>query len=541
MRGCSLPAVLVLAGLAACSSRPRLPGGQRDAAPAVVIVDRPAASALADLPMVDEREPNDSPSGAQPLESGKVVRGTLGPVDGGRGHDVDFYALRFEAVAGELAAGTGVMIVRLALEGAGGAAAELLDGEGRRLAATGEGARRMIANYGVVPGKSYLVRVFGRGEIDPRAPYRLAVALAPLGPGEEIEPNDSEAQATPLEGRDATGYFGAPGDADWLRFSVPGAAAGMALKLEVGGVEEVGFTLRVVGEEARPLATARAPVGEGIAMRNAPWGGEAMSLLLRADKGANVAQRWLLHAASEPIAPGVEVEPNDSVEAAGRLQLVSGAAERLGYLWPGDIDLHLVQADAAGALALDLEPPSGSRVDLKLEVLAAGGKGKPRLRVDDAGAGQAEALRNWFVDAGGTVLLRVAARSRDVIFDAPYRLAVRLASAEGTEREPNGDRTLATTLAPGQVMRGAVSPRGDEDWFELKPPPGASRVTVRLAEVPAGMTPQLRLMGERSRLASASAASLASDLRGGRVWTVVRDVAGKSTPLGSYALEVEFE
>src|SRR2546425_254931 len=75
-------AVLVAVGVAACSSRPHVGDrGAKDAAPAVVVVERPR-SPLPTVPLVDEVEPNGDLAHAQTFEYPKGIRGHLAPAVG---------------------------------------------------------------------------------------------------------------------------------------------------------------------------------------------------------------------------------------------------------------------------------------------------------------------------------------------------------------------------------------------------------------------------------------------------------------------------
>ncbi|HEX2572454.1 MAG TPA: hypothetical protein VH877_23105 [Polyangia bacterium] len=569
----------------ACRSRPKV-GTERDrspdAAPAVVYVERPRPQATPPVALVDEREPNDTVSEAQPFEFPKGIRGALGeprilPGKKTPTADVDLYQWVAQVEARQVA--------RVDLAAAVGQrlSLDVLDGEGQRIAsamsvaASVEEASWEVPDVAVEPGQTYFLRVSGRDKAQegpaPRKAepgYQLKVTLTGgPAPGETPEPNGDAEHAAPLvAGNEASGFFGAPRDEDWLRVTAPeGSPPGAALRLELQGVEGVAATVRVLDIGGARLAEARGGKGETVVLRNVPLVPGGALVVLRAESGATSTQRWLLRTRLEPIPESYEREPNDTAAAASQLlpagedDTTGGAAPAgatasfvgRGYLWPGDVDCWRVpvpgEQPQPALVTATVEPPPNTRANLRLELLGPGEQ--PIITVDDEGAGGGETLAPSYLPiaaAGrpGEVCLRVTARSGrdDTLAEAPYVLTASLLVEQpgAVEREPNGAAASATPLpAEGGAIRGWLAPRNDEDWYRLDPAgpggaaPGPQNLEASLA-LPAGMTATVRLYDAATRKPiSAAAATVRAQITGG-CFLVVRASGGTSRPREPYTL-----
>jgi hypothetical protein len=579
-------AIAVWASLGvACRSRPKVGTERdrsRDAAPAVVYVERPRPQATPPVALVDEREPNDTVTGAQPFEFPKGIRGTLGeprllPGKKTPAADIDIYqwVAQVEERQGariELTAAAGL---RLSLD--------VLDGEGQRIAgamstaASADETSWEVPDVGIEPGKTYFLRVSGRStpqeEPTPRKAepsYQLKVILTsgPLTPGETPEPNGDAEHAAPLvAGNEASGFFGALRDEDWLRVTAPeGSPPGAALRLELQGVEGVAATVRVLDIGGVRLAEARGGKGATIILRNAPLVPGGALVVLRAESGATSAQRWLLRTRLEPMLESYEREPNDTAGAASQLvpaetaddtpggqAAADGAVANFigrGYLWSGDADCWRVPIDQPALLAATVEPPSNTRANLRLELLGPGEQ--PIITIDDQGAGGGETLAPSYLPSGaagrpGEVCLRVTARPGhdDTLAEAPYVLTASLLPDEpgAFEREPNGAVASATPLPAEGAIRGWLAPRNDEDWYRLDPvgqgpsAPGPHTLEANLA-VPAGVKATVRLYDAATRKPLSTGATTVRAQLTGSCFLVVRGSAGTPPPRDPYTLNV---
>ena len=487
--------VLALLVAAACGDRRKPIAVRGDAGPSVVVVD-PVKRNAQPVALVDEAEPDDDTAHAQPLEPGKGIRGTLGAPKTVRGKavsDEDFYSwteggtpapTALPPPPGSPPPPVAFNEARIELSGVPGLDLQLeaLDGDGKRLwlandAGPGEG--EVIANLGVEPGHTYYLKVKATPPVAGGKPYELVVRSGPAPAGDEREPNDDAAHATPLQTiGDASGFYGRRRDEDWFVLP-PGPPAG-TLRIELTPVEGVVPQLRVLtGAPPGPLtvlADARAGRGEELRLRNVgvPASGNVY-LALKAIEGRSPELRWSLKLNAEAPLEGAEHEPNDTVATATPVAF-TGAARVSGFLWPGDVDVYRVAGAAPeGLVTVELE--GLDRVDLKLERL--GPDGKALVKADDGGPGKPEVLPPW---PGGDLLIRVSARSRDTAFDAPYQLTITAAPAEpNLEREPNNSPATATPWGEGPTMRGYLAPRGDEDFFRFTAPAGKSKATVEVS------------------------------------------------------------
>jgi hypothetical protein len=429
--------------------------------------------------LVDEKEPDDDVAHAQPMEPGKGVRGTITAKDSDVFSWMDPGGPRdmggFDYARVEL---TGVPGIDLALD--------VLDGDGKRVMTVndgGPGEYEVIPNVGVDPAHTYYFRVHEAGvpKGDATHSYELTVQTWPASAGDEREPNDDAAHATPVKlangtTGDASGFFGRKRDDDWLTLALAGVPAkdGRAtLRLELAPAAEVAPSLKVTGAGGKDVvAEARGAKNDELRLRNVgvDVAGGAVLLALRAVEGKSTEARWVLRIGIEPPLDGAEREPNNDVAHATPLTLAGGTAQLAGFLWPGDADVYRV-VGAPPEAQLMFEVDGVDKVDLKLERL--GGDGKSWVRADDAPIGQGEVLPPA---KAGDALVRVSGRARDTAFDAPYRLTATMQQpVPDEEREPNDGPTTATPWLPGAtVMKGRLAPRGDEDWYAFTATAGAT-------------------------------------------------------------------
>jgi hypothetical protein len=518
--------LLVLCG---CSERRRPLAVAGDAGPSVVVVD-PIQQKRAPLPLVDEQEPDDDLGHAQPLEPGKGVKGALAAAN-----DKDFFSFIDQMSGQGVVRDGGFDEARIEVSGVKDVdlILEALDGDGKRLWLAndaGAGEAETIPNLAVEPGHTYYLKVTAKSGSG--GPYELTVRSAAAPAGDEREPNDDAPHATALEAiADESGFFGRKRDEDWLLLPKLPVENG-TLRVELSPVEGVAPSVKLVQgapPNGKTIAEARGGKGDELRMRNlgVPAGQPWTWLVLKANEGRNAEIRWALRLQNEPPLDGAEREPNDTAEVATPIAL-AGAARMSGFLWPGDADVYRVTgAPADGLVTVELDGLPG--VDLKLERLGA--DGKSLVKADDGGPGKGEALPPW---PGGDFLVRVTARSRDSVFDAPYSLSLSAQAGEPDfEREPNDAAARATAWPDGAAtMRGHLAPRGDEDWFRFVAPAGKTRAT---AEVSGGAPARASVVDEAKKPVPALVA-------GKNYFVVVKAIGEKSSsPKEPYTVTLRFE
>ena len=312
--------------------------------------------------------------------------------------------------------------------------------EGRVLgvATAGPGESSGLPNLAVTPGTRVLVTLHRNGHAVPAGPassYKLVLRLGPLAPGDEREPNESAAEATPLgpahTAPEVAGLFGGAKDVDW--FSVPIGAAGesTAVSIELEPPAAMAGSLAVHDGGGGKLAAAKGRKGGRVVLRQlspaalgagSPAGAPVFFVAVRSESGADREHRYLLRIRSEDAPPG-EREPND--DGAHSNPLGDGAL--LGFAPAGDVDVYRIGGRRGQPLTIALVTPP--HADLVLEALPPG---ESRWVKADAGRrGQPETL-SVTPAADGDVLVRVTAKRGAETQDEPYRITAETSSAPST-------------------------------------------------------------------------------------------------------------
>ncbi len=191
-----------------------------------------------------EVEPNNSPAEANPIASGRPIRGQIGKRIGVEESDRDFF--RFHVDGGEArvlrAEVTGLPNMELMLE--------VFDGTGKKIVDAdngGVGDGEIVPNLRLKPGEHYIavreVWTAGRPATENVSDwYTLTATWKPVEPNHETEPDDMASAALPLTvGETMRGTLGRLDDVDY--YYVRGSGGG-TLSGEVTGVP--GADLRVV-------------------------------------------------------------------------------------------------------------------------------------------------------------------------------------------------------------------------------------------------------------------------------------------------------
>lgn len=245
-----------LASSLGCDWRKPLPH-RPDAGPPVQLVDTqgkaagpgsPSASGTVRAPslhssslfLVEEHEPNDDPEQAQPVASGRGVRGSLAPptsLGAGKGAD-DFYVLAAAATGGVQLLGltltTGPLVdVQLTLYSSAMPGQRPVLGKQTpqwHVDERGPGQGERVSGLAVRPGQIVLVRVRGAltppkaGELPTGAAasldYQLSVTQTAAPMGSEVEPNDTYETACVADSSDLSGTLLGRGDEDFFSLNL---------------------------------------------------------------------------------------------------------------------------------------------------------------------------------------------------------------------------------------------------------------------------------------------------------------------------------
>jgi hypothetical protein len=515
--------------------------------PGVVVVEADGGAPAG--PKAPEKEPNDNLVQAQMLVPGQVIEGHID-----KPKDTDLYKF---AIAGadrqtlhvEL---TGVPDLDLALD--------VLDQTGARLMGVNDGKvgePETLAAVTLSPG-TYLIRVresVGKGA-QPKAvtdkPYYLSWRIGPVDPNSEQEPNDKPALATPIAiGQALSAQLAWRHDEDYFKVLLHGAGDGGAaappsvLRIDVGGLDDVALTVQVMDSIGGKLLERKAGKGEPISLRNVGVKAtEPFYLIVVRGSDRNPEGRYSVHVAAEQTSGGgaAEQEPNDDKAHATPIQPGTTIS---GFLAAGDQDFYKLTLPSPQIVRAEVTCPE--RVNIKIAVHDAGGM--ELYHVDEGGRQEPEVITDAWLPAGDSYL-RVYAGKGESNTDQPYQLSVRTTPDDGTwEHEPNNSPPRATPWPAGApLLRGMISPKGDEDWFRVPPAPGGTKGIVATVRPIERVDLQLFVADDAKNMVKAAGSGDAERVLrapvdpGKSYFLVVKDARGKqSNPRDSYELHLTFE
>ena len=315
-------------------------------------------------------------------------------------------------------------------------------------------------------------------------------------PTEEIEPNASEAEATPAPpGHVLRGTLDGEADVDVYKVTAP--AAGQ-LRAMLTGIEGVDLILEL--RDAAGTVLAKSDRGPARTVEGVPGYGvlpgdyfvvvkefvkpRPKPKKSKKKKGAKAAPdagvegrigpspvyELTVELLDAPVALH-EVEPNDDPGTAVEVLLADTVRGWIG--WSGDVDLWKLSLEGvAEQYAIDLDVSGVDGLALDVEVLDAGGE---RILGRAGGKGASVAIRG-LVPVGGAAAppwhyVRIAADRSNPEATYELRFTARLREPD-EEAEPNDDAERATSLSTEVTQAGAMRATwasGDVDVFRLEP------------------------------------------------------------------------
>lgn len=311
------------------------------------------------------------------------------------------------------------------------------------------------------------------------SPYRLRFSTGVRSQFMEIEPNDSRSSATVLQaGSSMEGWY-SPAQSnsdkkikeqDWYRIEIQLSNRGL-LDVELSGVPGVDAVLEVYSKHGgRPLKKVNANgihLGERID-KLAVKGNEVYFIRVVAAGAVQLNHEiaYSIRATVTAYRPGMEMEPNDSVNTANPLAMNS---ESSGLLTPaGDNDYFSFIIPQPGKYMFSARVKGVPEVDISLILYNENGKWIRTF--NNYGTGEAEYIVNYGLITKGfdnKYYLRIKAAKGANNRDA-YRVYLSLHDASGSsEFEPNDRSANANQLASGQDVRGLIFPRKDKDWYQF--------------------------------------------------------------------------
>ncbi|HVS66657.1 MAG TPA: hypothetical protein VMT85_24500, partial [Thermoanaerobaculia bacterium] len=347
------------------------------------------------------------------------------------------------------------------------ASAFLRDAAGKELSRTNTDARGRLAfrDLGLAAG-TYLVDVQeGTGGTI------LAVAARSIGQrieGAEAEPNDAWNKANRADlAQPLTGRMGKAGESDYFSFTLDEAVADRLLTLALEAPAEASLRFCLLDGAGRPLQCRDRKGGvELVDLLLAP--GEYGILVARGPEGTAYTVR--LTAGGEPQ-PGVEVEPNDTVELASAVPTNNRVKGR--FAGADDVDFYRVVVTSEPQLWRFQVMGDGIH-----EVAYHDGAGIQGQRVRAQGGQRRVRLENVFLLPGEHSVSVTGRSEGDYTLLA---LPIGPPDPDG-EREPNDDTSRMQLLRFGQTRTGLLEDPSDQDnyrffladWdhirLEVKPP-----------------------------------------------------------------------
>jgi hypothetical protein len=288
---------------------------------------------------------------------------------------------------------------------------------------------------------------------------------------EEVEPNDTDAQATALlPGRPIRGRLDRRGDVD--RYRVSTTLPRGVLRAEVTGVPGIALALSVhrvnPPRELGRAANGRAGEGEVVPNVGVTAGESIVVVRARGRKKAASSEPYTLTVSVAPASEGDELEPNDVRLDAQEIEPARAVHGFFGRR--RDVDWYKVKL-----------PEANGEFHLRVEMTAVPGVPRASLDVQDeievslkkgwTRRGTGVLFPNLWVKPGQRMLYVVAAGPTRFNVSERYTLQATLFKPGATlEREPNDRPPNATRLAPGERTQGYLAPAGDEDWYAIESP-----------------------------------------------------------------------
>ncbi len=180
----------------------------------------------------------------------------------------------------------------------------------------------------------------------------------------------------------------------------------------------------------------------------------------------------------------VETEPNDSIDQAESLPLDTPFQTKIQE--KNDSDWFKVELEDRGYLRVKAEnvpEKLGLRVRFALKEEWKGNKVKP--------------IRDWNelpesarIPEKGTYYLEIGDDYSDAKSKQEFKITADFLE-EFDSTEINDKPEQATEVSPGKVVKPAIYPIGDPDWFKVTAP-GRGYLTAKESDVPEGINPQIQ-------------------------------------------------
>lgn len=290
-----------------------------------------------------EREPNETPQSATPLELPGVTRGHFFPARNLLAGDTDYAEVDWYRL--EIAQ-SGLFLLNIDLSEVPklDSTIEIYDTNAYKLKEAdsgGIGAGESLKSFGVRGPASYFMRLRSKHANAGNAlvPYEVLTELLPYQGKFEFEPNDQRQDATPLEAESLSATIAPEGDADWYKVVV--GEGRQILRAGVAGPEGLDLELKLLDALGLPLLTVD-NMGKGqpevLTGLGVTQGEYYLVVSDKSGRKADPRQAYTLTKSLVPFQSGLEYELNDSTASMQPLRVGESVD---GYIAPkGDADFY---------------------------------------------------------------------------------------------------------------------------------------------------------------------------------------------------------
>ncbi|WP_136660186.1 hypothetical protein [Nitratireductor sp. XY-223] len=465
------------------------------------------------IPTADTGEPNDTFQDAKPLEWNHAIRANILP----RG-DWDHYRVEADRLGQITVDFRGVPDeVNMAFR--------VLDANGGQVwgwqgASTAGETYKGTADL-PKPG-TYVIEVRdGSSNARSAVPYEMVASFDPAY--DAGEPNNDHNTATPV-GFGTQVWANILPRGDWDHYLIDAPHQGELTVDFNAAPDELNMAFRVLDSEGGQVwgwqgASTAGELFRGWADLKSP--GQYVVEVRDGSSNARSHQPYGVVISFLPTAD--TAEPNDVHADATPLAL--GDKIQSNILPRGDWDHYSVNVPALGQLNVDF-PVSPPELNMTFRVLNADGS---QVWGWQGASSAGELFRGWAdLSSAGTYIVEVRDGSSNARAIAPYEVKVTLDAAADDAAEPNGSVATATPIASGNIARGSILPRGDQDFYAFASQTGT--VSVEFVESPTNLNMAFRVLDPGgSQVVGWQGASTAGQLFAGKA-----ELPGP----GRYVLEV---
>lgn len=305
-----------------------------------------------------EREPNDTPQTASPLELPGVTRGHHYPGRNLLSGDTDYLETDWYALDA-VQQGLYLLNIELTEVAKVDPVLEIYDQNGYKIKEVdsgGNGEGESLRGFGVRAPARYLLRVRPKapGSANALAAYEILTELLPYSGKSEFEPNDQRQDATPFSEDSITAMISPAADQDWYQVKIQDELK-QVLRVSLQGPESLDMVLEVRDALGQPLfvidnaGKGQPEVLTGLGVSKGDYHFVAREKSGRKEDGRTP---YSLSKTLTGHQPGLEYEVNDSTAEAQALDAALGVD---GYVAPkGDQDFYQFNVYNEGPMLLEL-------------------------------------------------------------------------------------------------------------------------------------------------------------------------------------------